>query len=93
MFGKSKPIEIKSVDELALMREAGPRCSQDVWRLLRVGNRRGHDHGGLWTRSPGRASPATERGLVLPRLPRLSGGDLCTSVNEEVVHGIPGEIG
>ncbi len=29
MFGKSKPIEIKSVDELALMRQAA-RCRQDT---------------------------------------------------------------
>ena len=88
MFGKSKPIEIKSVDELALMRQAGLVVAKTLERIrseIAVGMTTADldalaresiaDHG------------ATSSFLGYHGFPAV----ICASVNDEVVHGIPGE--
>lgn len=88
MFGKSEPIEIKSVDELALMRQAGLVVAETLQTL----------HEQL---SPGMTTAdldAIARECIADRnaTPSFLGyygfpAVICTSVNEEVVHGIPGD--
>ena len=88
MFGKSKPIEIKSIDELALMRQAGLVVAKTLEKIgseIAVGMTTADldalaresiaDHG------------ATSSFLGYHGFPAV----ICASVNDEVVHGIPGE--
>ena len=88
MFNKSKPIEIKSIDELALMREAGLVVAKTLERL------REHVRVGMTTadldalaRESIAGFGATPSFLGYYGFPAV----ICTSVNEEVVHGIPGD--
>lgn len=88
MFGKSEPIEIKSIDEIALMRQAGLVVAETL-ETLRT------------EISPGMTT--SDLDAIARRCIRERGAKpsflgyygfpavICTSVNEEVVHGIPGE--
>lgn len=87
MFARRQQIEIKSVDELQVMRQAGlvvARTLQQVAQAVAPGvttgelNEVAHD----CLRSEG----ATPSFLGYHGFPAV----ICTSVNDEVVHGIPG---
>jgi methionyl aminopeptidase len=87
MFGKSEPIEIKSVDELALMRQAGLVVAETLQTLNEQ----------LSTGMTTADLDAIARECIADRnaTPSFLGyygfpAVICTSVNEEVVHGIPG---
>ncbi len=88
MFRKSEAIEIKSVDEIALMREAGLVVAQTLESL------REQITPGMTTsdldaiaRECISSRGATPSFLGYYGFPAV----ICTSVNEEVVHGIPGD--
>lgn len=88
MFRKSEAIEIKSVDEIALMREAGLVVAQTLESL------REQITPGMTTRDLDAIAResiashgATPSFLGYYGFPAV----ICTSVNEEVVHGIPGD--
>ena len=88
MFRKSEAIEIKSVDEIALMREAGLVVAQTLESL------REQITSGMTTsdldavaRESISSRGATPSFLGYYGFPAV----ICTSVNEEVVHGIPGD--
>ncbi len=88
MFRKSEAIEIKSVDEIALMREAG----LVVARTLRTI----HDQIAAGMTTADLDALARESISSHGAEPSFLGyhgfpAVICTSVNEEVVHGIPGE--
>ena len=87
MFGKTKPIEIKSVDELSLMREAGlvvARTLEKIREEISVGMTTA-DLDAI-ARESIASHGATSSFLGYHGFPAV----ICTSVNEEVVHGIPG---
>lgn len=88
MFRKSKPIEIKSVDELALMREAGLVVAKTL-ELLRAEITAGMTTADLdaIARESIAGHGARPSFLGYHGFPAV----ICTSVNEEVVHGIPGD--
>jgi methionyl aminopeptidase len=88
VFGKPEPIEIKSIDELALMREAGLVVARTLERL------RQEVTAGMTTadldaiaRESIASHGATSSFLGYHGFPAV----ICTSVNREVVHGIPGQ--
>jgi methionyl aminopeptidase len=88
MFGKSKPMEIKSVDELALMREAGVVVAKTLEKIrseIAVGMTTA-DLDAL-ARESIAGHGATSSFLGYHGFPAV----ICASVNDEVVHGIPGE--
>lgn len=87
MFGRSEAIEIKSIDELQLMREAGLVVARTLERL------RSEITVGMTTadldaiaRESIAEHGATPSFLGYHGFPAV----ICTSVNSEVVHGIPG---
>ena len=87
MFGRSETIEIKSIDELQLMREAGLVVARTLERL------RSEIAIGMTTadldaiaRESIAEHGATPSFLGYHGFPAV----ICTSVNREVVHGIPG---
>jgi methionyl aminopeptidase len=88
VFRKSEPIEIKSVDEIALMREAGLVVARTL-ELLREQLAPGMTTSDLDSiaRESIASHGATPSFLGYYGFPAV----ICTSVNEEVVHGIPGE--
>lgn len=88
MFGKTEPIEIKSIDEIALMREAGLVVAQTL-ETLREQTAPGMTTADLdaIARESIKAHGATPSFLGYYGFPAV----ICTSVNEEVVHGIPGD--
>ena len=80
---------IKNEDEIRRMDEAG-----QVVALVHAGSsgdRAGGDHGRARRHRAGHARGGG-RDLVVPRLSRLPGA-ICASVNDEIVHGIPGSAG
>lgn len=88
MFGRTEPIEIKSVDEIALMREAGLVVARTLQRL--------HDELAPGMTTADLDSIARESIREHGAEPSFLGyygfpAVICTSVNEEVVHGIPGD--
>ena len=87
MFGRDR-IEYKTPDQIRLMRRAGLVVGETL-APLRERSRRRHDHRASSTRSPRSTSAAAGR-----RRPSsattASPATLCVSVNDEVVHGIPG---
>ena len=88
MFGRTEPIEIKSVDELALMREAGLVVARTL-ELLRTEVTAGMTTADLdaIARESIASHGATPSFLGYHGFPAV----ICTSVNREVVHGIPGD--
>lgn len=88
MFGKSESIEIKSVDELALMREAGLVVARTLDRLRRelVPGMTTADLDAI-ARESIASHGATSSFLGYHGFPAV----ICTSINREVVHGIPGD--
>ena len=86
MFGKSESIEIKSVDELALMREAGLVVAQTLDRLRQelVPGMTTADLDAI-ARESIASHGATSSFLGYHGFPAV----ICTSVNSAVVHGIP----
>lgn len=89
MFGKSEVIEIKSVDELALMREAGLVVARTLEKL------RSEITVGMTTadldavaRDSIASFGATPSFLGYHGFPAA----ICTSINREVVHGIPSDV-
>ncbi|MGA0208469.1 MAG: type I methionyl aminopeptidase [Candidatus Nanopelagicales bacterium] len=88
MFGRTEPIEIKSVDELALMREAGLVVARTL-ELLRRELTPGMTTADLdaLARDSITGHGATSSFLGYHGFPAV----ICTSVNREVVHGIPGD--
>ena len=88
MFGRTEPIEIKSIDELALMREAGLVVARTL-ELLRTQVTAGMTTADLdaIARESIASHGATPSFLGYHGFPAV----ICTSVNREVVHGIPGE--
>lgn len=87
MFGRTEPIEIKSIDELALMREAGLVVARTL-ELLRTELVPGMTTADLdaIARESIASHGATSSFLGYHGFPAV----ICTSVNREVVHGIPG---
>jgi methionyl aminopeptidase len=87
MFGRTEPIEIKSVDELALMREAGLVVARTLERLRTelVPGMTTDDLDAI-ARDSIASHGATPSFLGYHGFPAV----ICTSVNHEVVHGIPG---
>ncbi len=88
MFGKSEKIELKSIDELSLMREAGLVVARTLERL------RAELVPGMTTadldaiaRESIASHGATSSFLGYHGFPAV----ICTSINREVVHGIPGD--
>jgi len=88
MFRRSESIEIKSVDEIALMREAGLVVASTL-ETLREQIAPGMTTADLDSiaRESISGHGATPSFLGYYGFPAV----ICTSVNEEVVHGIPGE--
>ena len=81
-------IVLKSPREIAIMREAGKIVAATI-RALEEQAEAGHDH----------ARPGPDRGAQCSRTPGAEStalgyfgypGHICVSVNDEVVHGIPG---
>ena len=88
MFGRSEKIELKSIDELALMREAGLVVARTLERLrldIAVGMTTA-DLDAIARESIAEHG-ATSSFLGYHGFPAV----ICTSVNREVVHGIPGD--
>ena len=80
-------IQLKSPDQIALMREAGLVVARAL-REMRGGRRARASRPSTWTRWPGTscARPgATPSFLNYHGYPAV----ICASVNERVVHGIP----
>lgn len=88
MFRKSEAIEIKSMDEIAVMREAGLVVAHTL-QLLHDEMRPGMTTADLdaIARDSISSQGATPSFLGYYGFPAV----ICTSVNEEVVHGIPGD--
>ena len=86
MFGRSESIEIKSVDELALMREAGLVVARTLDRLRQelVPGMTTADLDAI-ARESIASHGATSSFLGYHGFPAV----ICTSVNSAVVHGIP----
>jgi len=88
MFRKSEAIEIKSVDEIALMREAGLVVARTLHTI--------HDQIAAGMTTADLDALARESIAAHGAEPSFLGyhgfpAVICTSVNEEVVHGIPGQ--
>lgn len=88
MFGRSRAIEAKTTAQLLLMREAGLVVAEalELARGLAVAG----------TRTRDLDAAAEEHIRSLGAVPSFLGyhgftGSLCLSVNEEVVHGVPGD--
>jgi methionyl aminopeptidase len=88
MFRRQPTIEIKSVDELDLMRQAGLVVARTLQRMVEVAAP-GVTTGELdaVARASIRDAGAVPSFLGYHGFPAV----ICTSVNDEVVHGIPGE--
>jgi methionyl aminopeptidase len=88
VFGKSEVIEIKSVDELALMREAGLVVARTLDKL------RSEIAVGMTTADLDAIARDSIAGFgATPSFLGYHGfpATICTSINREVVHGIPGD--
>ena len=88
MFGGREKIEIKSADQLATMRAAGLVVAKTL-EAVRVAVRAGITTRELdeIARDVISSNNATPSFLGYHGYPAV----ICTSVNEEVVHGIPGD--
>lgn len=85
---RGRKILLKSEDELALMRRAGQVVALTLARLAESAVP------GVTTRELDRIAEATIRSFgAVPSFYKLYGypANICTSVNDEVVHGIPGD--
>jgi len=88
MFRKSEAIEIKSSDEIALMRQAGLVVAHTLEML------RENTSPGMTTADLNALALESIRGRgAVPSFLGYYGfpAAICTSVNDEVVHGIPGD--
>ena len=89
---RPRSIQIKTPEQIALMRAAGLRRRRDASSCSARRPSPGVTHRASWTRSPRRTSAATAR---VPSFLGYHGfpATICASVNDEVVHGIPGDRG
>ena len=89
MFGRRQPmIQLKTADQIALMRAAGVVVGQTL-ALLREAVRPG-----VSTRELDALAEANIRAAgAVPSFKGYHGfpASICASVNDEIVHGIPGE--
>ena len=92
MGWRDRGVEIKTPEQVAAMRRAGLVVGRTL-ELLRDAVRPGITHRPSWTAIAEDAHPHRGRDAVVPGLPAASPASICTSVNDEVVHGIPGEPG
>ena len=86
---RDRGIEIKTPEQIALMRVAGLLVGRDARAPARRGRGRVSPPASS-TPSPRTTSASHGGDPVVHGLPRLP-GPICASVNDEVVHGIPGD--
>ena len=89
MSWRDRGIEIKTPEQVAAMRRAGLVVGGTL-EVLRAAVRPGVTTAAAGRHRRGR-HPHRRGDTVVPRLPAASPPRICTSVNDEVVHGIPGE--
>ena len=86
-------IQIKTPDEIALMRAAGLVVGRARWQRAAGRGRARASPPASWTRSPRTRSAAEGAVPSFKGYHRGFPATICASVNDEIVHGIPGPRG
>ena len=89
------PIVLKTRREIEMMRRAG-QVACDILAKMQRGGRAGRHDAGAGRARPRRAGEGRRRSRLSKNYPTYKAGEgfpgyTCISVNEEVVHGIPGK--
>lgn len=85
--------EVKTAEELACMREAGAivrECLELAGRMVAPGVTTAELDAAIEAHIRARGAEPAFKGYTIPSVPRAFPASSCISVNEEVVHGIPG---